>query len=155
MVYWYYQKKYNISEEREPKQPQQKFFSSLSKQLPAFMSVSLLVLMAGIFYFFFFTYMLTYYMNHMHISASVAFLMNCVILILACALYPVFGKLADRINNHRLFLISWLIILFLTIPFIYSLVFGNLCLILLLMFFLSIGMCGMQAVYQSSVAYSF
>ena len=85
---------------------------ALLRQWQALLAVILLTFMAAALYYLVFTYLVGYRINHLAISKEKAFLVNSIILVLACILYPLFGYLADRIGYYRIFItVSMLLIL--------------------------------------------
>ena len=91
---------------------QHNVFISLLQQWRAILAVVALTSMCASLYYLIFTYLVGYRITHLGVSEENAFLLNSIVLLLACILYPVFGQLADKLGYYRIFmLISGLLLI--------------------------------------------
>jgi MFS family permease len=81
-------------------------FSALKNQMRAVVCVILLTTMCSSLYYVVFTYLINYQIEQLHYAPENVFLLNSIVLVLACLTYPMFGHLADKIGRYKLFYYS-------------------------------------------------
>ena len=93
---------------------------ALVHQWREIITVVLLTTMCASLYFLVFTYLIHYQIAELDIGASSAFLLNSIVLLLACLLYPTFGHIADHFGCLRLFVLGLLALMILTWPLLHA-----------------------------------
>ncbi|MFT6835094.1 MAG: MFS family permease [Francisellaceae bacterium] len=92
---------------------------SLLHQWKGLLAVILLTTMIASLYYFVFTYLVNYQIVELKINATTAFLLNSIVLLLVCFLYPFFGYVADRVGHIKVFIICLVLLMLLTYPLLY------------------------------------
>jgi MFS family permease len=119
VIYIWINRKEDYSKAEKPKAKKHNVILSLLKQWPGILTVVLLTTMCASLYFLVFTYLVNYQIDHLNMDADGAFLLNSIILFLACVMYPIFGYMSDRVGHIKVFT-SCLIVLFIGIyPLLY------------------------------------
>ena len=90
----------------------------LLKQYKAIIAVVCLTTMAASLYYIVFTYLINYQVTELGVAENSAFLINSLTLVIACALYPLFGYFADIIGAKKLFYIAGILFFISSIPLI-------------------------------------
>lgn len=106
------------NESEDSNKKEDNVFISIIKQWRSVIAVVCLTTMAASLYFLIFTYMLDYLVDNLNVSSHTAFLLNCIILFIACFLYPVAGYLSDKFNNIRIYYLSVVCLSALSFPLI-------------------------------------
>jgi len=113
VIYLYLNQRFAVANypTHKPHKKRNNVFISLLRQWQAIIAVVALTSMAASLYYLVFTYLVSYRINYLGVSKENAFLLNSVILALACFLYPLFGKLADKAGYYRIFIIVGILFL--------------------------------------------
>lgn len=92
-------------------------WQGLKQQYCPVIAVVLLTTMCSSMYFLVFTYLINYQIEILHYPHEQAFILNSVVLIIACIAYPLFGYCADKIGQSRLY---WLAVILLGVALVPS-----------------------------------
>jgi MFS family permease len=141
VVYWMMNRgRYTqtASKQTNFQKPSASLFAMLMKQWLAFVAVVIVVTTSGCLYFLFFTYMVTYFIHQLGINSNSAFFMNSVVLLFACILYPLMGKLCDKTSMSKMFGYAWFGISLMIVPLTLTLTAHSITLIMLVMLVLTL-----------------
>ena len=119
LIYLSLNRREDYSKAKKPKPKKHNVIKSLLIQWKGMLTVILLTIMCASLYFLVFTYFVNYQIDHLDMAPNSAFLLNSIILFLACLLYPFFGYVSDRIGHLRVFLFCLVSLLVLIYPILY------------------------------------
>ncbi|MEM9242465.1 MAG: MFS transporter [Pseudomonadota bacterium] len=118
LLYLYFNRNERYPFFRQEKQ-KANVFMSLLRQYKAIVTVVCLTTMAASLYYTVFTYLVSYQISELGVHKQTAFLINSLVLFIACLLYPFFGQFADKIGVRRVFYTAGWSFFILAIPLVY------------------------------------
>ncbi len=119
VIYIWINRKEDYSKAEKPKAKKHNVVKSLLRQWTGILTVVLLTTMCASLYFLVFTYLVNYQIDHLNMTANGAFILNSIILFLACILYPLFGYMSDRIGHIKVFVSCLLLLIIAIYPLLY------------------------------------